>query len=86
MLPATMASTLSRPGRSRSTCRRSSQRLTKQYALQPSQRPNLLVRVVADFWPFEKGCSAAPASVVGVDLLDSDDSVGPSTFVPKSIA
>ena len=49
------------------------QQLTKRYALQPSQRPNLLVRAVSDLWPFEKGCPAAPASVVGVDLLDSDD-------------
>jgi len=49
------------------------QRLVKRYALQPSKRPNLLVRAVADLWPFEKGCPAAPAPVVGVDLLDSDD-------------
>jgi excisionase family DNA binding protein len=49
------------------------QRLTRQYALQPSRRPNLLIRAVADLWPFEKGCPVAPAPVVGVDLLDSDD-------------
>ncbi|MBN2493648.1 MAG: helix-turn-helix domain-containing protein [Deltaproteobacteria bacterium] len=49
------------------------QRLTRRYALQPSQRPNLLVRCVAELWPFEKGCRVAPAPVVGVDLLDSDD-------------
>ncbi len=48
-------------------------RFIKHYALQPSQRPNLMVRAVADLWPFEKGCPAAQASVVGVDLLDSDD-------------
>jgi excisionase family DNA binding protein len=48
-------------------------RLSKKYALQPSDRPNLLIRVVGDLWPFEKNCSVAPASVVGVDLVDSDD-------------
>lgn len=48
-------------------------RLTRQYALQPSQRPNLLVRVVSGFWPFAERCSIAPAPVVGVDLLDSYD-------------
>lgn len=48
-------------------------RLTRQYALQPSQRPNLLIRAVADLWPFEENLLVAPAPVVGVDLLDSDD-------------
>ena len=57
-------------------------RLTRQYALQPSKRPNLLVRAiprgtandaVTKFWPFEKDLPVAPAPVVGIDLLDSDD-------------
>lgn len=48
-------------------------RLAKRYALEPSDRPNLCVRAVASVWPFEGSDKAAPASVVGVDLIESDD-------------
>lgn len=47
--------------------------VTKRYALQRSQRPNVLLRAVADLWPFDRSSSVAPASVVGVDLLDAED-------------
>jgi excisionase family DNA binding protein len=47
--------------------------LSRRYALQASVRANLLVHVIAGLWPFAERCSAAPAPVVGVDLLDSGD-------------
>jgi hypothetical protein len=49
------------------------QRLKKDYALQPSPRPNVILRAIDGVWPFEKGATFAPAVVVGVDLLESDD-------------
>lgn len=48
-------------------------RLKKRYALQESSRPNVILRVVDGLWPFAKGIAFAPAAVVGVDLLESDD-------------
>jgi hypothetical protein len=47
--------------------------LVKRYALEPSDRPNVLAKVVADPWPFDAREPVAPASVVGVDLIESDD-------------
>jgi excisionase family DNA binding protein len=47
--------------------------LVKRYALEPSDRPNLILRVVAGVWPFEFADTVAPAPVVGVDLIESDD-------------
>ena len=49
------------------------QRLKKKYALQPSQRPNVILRAIDDLWPFDAGTTVAPAAVVGVDLLEFDD-------------
>lgn len=49
-------------------------RFKKKYSLQLSQRPNLLVRVVKQIWPFKKNHPFAPAPVVGVDLIESDES------------
>jgi excisionase family DNA binding protein len=50
------------------------ERFAQRFALQVSERPNLLIHAVAGIWPFRKGCRVAPASVVGVDLLDANDS------------
>ena len=47
--------------------------LKKKYALQPSATPNVILRVVEGVWPFEEGATVAPATVVGLDLLESDD-------------
>lgn len=47
--------------------------LVKKYALQPSPKPNLILRVVQGTWPFEAGIAMAPAVVVGLDLFESDD-------------
>lgn len=39
-----------------------------------SERPNLIMRVIADAdWPFPDGAQAAPLAVAAVDLLESDD-------------
>ncbi|MCY4101723.1 MAG: hypothetical protein OXG55_00435 [bacterium] len=39
-----------------------------------SERPNLILRVIADAdWPFPDGAGAAPLAVAAVDLLESDD-------------
>jgi hypothetical protein len=48
-------------------------RLQKKYALQPNPKPNVILRVVEGVWPFEEGTTVAPAMVVGVDLIESDD-------------
>ena len=49
--------------------------LAERFALDAdSDRPNVRLRVVSDHdWPFEAGQRVAPAPVVAVDLLDSDD-------------
>jgi excisionase family DNA binding protein len=47
--------------------------LMRRHTLESSPRPNVLVRAVVGPWPFERGVHLAPPSVVGVDLLDSDD-------------
>ena len=49
--------------------------LVSRFALNPdSDRPNVRLRVVNDDdWPFKAGQRVAPAPVVAVDLLDSDD-------------
>lgn len=49
--------------------------LADRFALDAdSDRPNVRLRVVSDDdWPFEAGQRVAPAPVVAVDLLDSDD-------------
>ena len=49
--------------------------LAERFALDAhSDRPNVRLRVVSDDdWPFEAGQRVAPAPVVAVDLLDSDD-------------
>jgi excisionase family DNA binding protein len=49
------------------------QRLKKKYTLQSSPRPNVTLRVIDGLWPFEDGTTLAPAVVVGVDLIESDD-------------
>lgn len=48
-------------------------RLQKTYALQPSSRHNVTLRVIDGVWPFGSGMAIAPAVVVGLDLLESDD-------------
>ena len=49
--------------------------LADRFALDAeSDRPNVRLRVIKDDdWPFEAGQRVAPAPVVAVDLLDSDD-------------
>ena len=47
--------------------------LRKRYALQPSSRPNLILRVVEEPWPFEASLTVAPRVVVGLDLFESVD-------------
>jgi len=36
-------------------------------------RPNVVLRTVSGLWPFGDACVAPPVSVVGVDLMASDD-------------
>lgn len=49
--------------------------LVKQFGLdEQAARPNVLLRMVADgVWPFESDQRYAGRSVVGVDLLESED-------------
>jgi excisionase family DNA binding protein len=47
--------------------------LVEKYALVPSERPNVVLRVPEGLWPFAKGERVAPRAVVAVDLLDADD-------------
>lgn len=47
--------------------------LIKRFALQHSERPNVVIRAVPEIWPFRRGERVAPAAVVGVDLLGSTD-------------
>lgn len=48
-------------------------RLMKKYSLQSSTRPNVILRAIDSVWPFTEGTAFAPAAVVGVDLLESDE-------------
>lgn len=51
------------------------QELTRSYFLESdAARPNVVLRTVHGLWPFSQHSTVAPASVVGVDLMVSDDS------------
>jgi excisionase family DNA binding protein len=47
--------------------------LLKRHTLEPSSRPNVVLRVVEGPWPFERGATVAPMAVVAADLLESAD-------------
>lgn len=54
----------------------SAERLTKlqrKYGFEPSASPNLVLHVVDDVWPFASSAKVAPAAVVALDLIESDD-------------
>jgi excisionase family DNA binding protein len=48
-------------------------RLLKRHRLEPSSRPNVILRAVEGPWPFRRGGGSAPAAVVAVDLIESAD-------------
>lgn len=48
-------------------------RLTREYALEPSARANIVLHVVPLPWPFTPGTTRAPALLAAVDLADSPD-------------
>lgn len=48
-------------------------RLKRKYALEASDRPNVLLRSVEARWPFARAERVAPASAVAIDLLESED-------------
>jgi excisionase family DNA binding protein len=48
--------------------------LARRYLLEASEWPNVVLRAVGVPWPFPPGQFEAPALVVALDLLDSDDS------------
>ena len=48
-------------------------KLLKRHTLEPSSRPNVVLRAVEGPWPFEQGATVAPVAVVAADLLESDD-------------
>lgn len=48
-------------------------RLQREYRLESSDRPNVLLRSVEDAWPFRRDENPAPAAVVAIDLLESAD-------------
>jgi excisionase family DNA binding protein len=48
-------------------------RLTRTYALEPSPRANVVLRVVSAAWPFAPDVARAPSLVAAVDLADSPD-------------
>jgi len=48
-------------------------RLEKRYSLEPSPRPNFILRAVEGPWPFAEGATVAPVAIVAVDLLESED-------------
>jgi hypothetical protein len=51
------------------------QELARSYFLESdTARPNVVLRTVHGLWPFSQDSTVAPASVVGVDLMASDDS------------
>lgn len=47
--------------------------LVRAYALSDSDRPNLVVRIPSEVWPFEDGAEVAPPAVVALDLIDAGD-------------
>lgn len=47
--------------------------LKRKYHLEPSSRPNVILRVVDEPWPFPSSCKVAPPAVVALDLLETDD-------------
>ncbi len=50
------------------------QDLARSYFLESDPaRPNVVLRTVPELWPFGDDCAAAPVSVVGVDLMASED-------------
>lgn len=52
---------------------RLARRLNKKYALQSSDNPNVILRVVSSEWPFQQDSKVAPPRVVALDLLEADD-------------
>ena len=48
-------------------------KLLKQHSLEPSSRPNVILRAVEGPWPFEPGATGAQVAVVAADLLESSD-------------
>ncbi len=48
-------------------------RLLRQYRLQPSGNPNVLLHVVEGRWPFAPSARVVPAIVAAMDLLEADD-------------
>ncbi len=48
-------------------------RIIENYYLDPSDRSNVIARVVPKWWPFSEHANVVPEVVVGLDLYESDD-------------
>jgi hypothetical protein len=48
-------------------------RLSKEYRLEPSSNPNVLLRAVKGRWPFPASARVVPAIIAAIDLLEADD-------------
>jgi excisionase family DNA binding protein len=47
--------------------------LIKRYVLEPTSRPNVILRVIEGHWPFSADATVAPGLLAALDLYDSDD-------------
>lgn len=47
--------------------------LVRRYKLSESSRPNVVLHVVDDVWPFKRGSRVAPIAAVALDLVESED-------------
>lgn len=47
--------------------------LKRKYFLEASSRPNVILHVVGEPWPFPASCQTVPAVVAALDLLEADD-------------
>lgn len=48
-------------------------KLVREYKLEESPRPNLVLHIVSGNWPFQEDQRVAPPAVVAVDLIESED-------------
>lgn len=47
--------------------------LKRKYFLEASSKPNVILHVVEEPWPFPASCRTVPAVVAALDLLEADD-------------
>lgn len=49
--------------------------LKRKYSLLPDSKPNVILHVVDEPWPFSSTCRVVPPAVAALDLLETDDDV-----------